>query len=87
MVKAKGRILEDLITANGRIIVVEITTDDSNINTLIESPLIYRKTHSVNANVRSIEVDIKNELKSIVNSAKRRLKDDAISGRIFEVEV
>lgn len=86
-VKGTGRILDDLLSVNGRIIVTELTTNDGNINILIGAPLIYRKTHSVNANVRSIEADIKNELKSIINSAKAKLRDDAVSGRQFEVEV
>jgi len=86
-VKGTGRILQDLRSKNGRHIVAELTTDDRNINILIGAPLIYRKTHSVNANVKSIEADIKNELKSIINSAKSKLRDDAVSGRQFEVEV
>lgn len=87
MVKVKARIIQDVRSRNGRIISAQITTDDEDINILINSPYIYRKTYPVNTTAEIVKKDMKSEIFSIISSAKGKLKDDDLAGRTIEMEV
>jgi len=87
MVKVKGKVIQDARSRQGRLITIQITTDDEEINKLIHSPYIFRKTYPQNTTGRSVKDDVKLEVTSLILNAKSKIKDDALVDREFDFKV
>jgi len=87
MVKVTAKVIQDARSRQGRLLTVRVITDDEEINKLISSPYIFRRTYPQNSTARSIRDDVKLEITSIVLNAQSKIKDEGLMNKEFEFEV
>ena len=87
MVKVTAKVIQDARSRQGRLISIQVITDNEEINKLISSPYIFRRTYPQNSTARAVKQDVELEITSIVLSAQSKIKDEVLMNRKFEFDV
>ena len=82
MTKVTVKVISDTITKVGRHIQLSlINTDDSVVNDYLSLPININKTYANNTSLQEIRKDMKQEIKSLVNSAKATISTNSLVGK------
>ena len=87
MVNVTAKVIQDARSRQGRLITIQIITDDKEINKLINSPYIFRKTYPQNSTSKDVKQDVELEVTSLVLGAKSKITDETLMNREFKFEV
>ncbi len=82
MTEVTIKVISDLISKNGRHIGISIISiGDSVINDFLSLPITINKTYALNTSLQDIRKDMKQEVKSLVDSVKKRISTDQLVGK------
>ena len=82
MTKVTVKVISDTISKNGRHITLTIiSTDDSVVNDFLSLPININKTFANNTSLQDIKKEMKQETKSLIDSAKARISTDRLVGK------
>lgn len=82
MTKVKVKVEHDNITKHGRQIgIILLETDNEVINAFLKIPHTINKTYSISTTLREIRKDMKEEIKSLVDSAEKIISTNKLVGK------
>lgn len=88
MTRVTVKVIHDNITKHGRQIGIKfIKTDDTIVNDFLQLPITINKTYAINTSLRNIKQDMKNEIKSAIDSAKKTISTNRLVGKEITFDV
>ena len=82
MTRVTVKVISDSISKSGRHISISfIKTDNDVMNDFLQLPQTINKTYTVNESLQNIKIDMKNEIKSLVDSAKKTISTNKLVGK------
>ena len=87
MTKVKAKVINESINKSGRNIQVQYTSEDPSLNQFLSLPTTWSKTFPINTKPGKMKQDFINDITSLFISARESIKNNALLGREFTVNV